>query len=157
MLLIMSWQVWGSKEGERCNYLLCEKRSMVRSSRVPDTLLAGQPHHVWDEVRHHLGAQVEGWEGVWWQLPPTKDYPEVKAVCNITDHLDQLGRKRAGALLHLQPLHFRDPWLWADPLHSSQTPYIPPKFSCHSQSTERFYSFYLLHKFKCLPSELWSW
>ena len=43
--------------------------------------------------------------------PPTKDYPEVKPVCNITDHLDQLGRKRAGPLLHLQPLHFRDPWL----------------------------------------------
>ena len=24
-----------------------------------------------------------------------------------------------------------------------QTPYIPPKFSCHSQSTERFYSFFI--------------
>ena len=24
-----------------------------------------------------------------------------------------------------------------------QTPYIPPKFCCHSQSTERFYSFFL--------------
>ena len=31
----------------------------------PDTLLAGQPHPLREEVCHQPGAQVEEWEGVW--------------------------------------------------------------------------------------------
>ena len=41
-----------------------------------------------------------------------KNHPQAEPVCNLAAHLDQLGsREGAGALVHLRPLYYRDPWL----------------------------------------------
>ena len=113
---------------------------MVLASGVPDTLAAGQPHHLGVEVCHRSGGSEFGDNSLLPRITPKLNLSATSLLTLIS-----------WAPGKVQEPSFTCSLSTSEILGFEKIPYKPPKFTCHSQSTERFNSFHSFIRFDPFP------